>query len=55
MFLDIALSVAARSKVRRAAEENEPIPETWASEDDGLPTTDVRAAMRGLTQGRVGG
>lgn len=54
VLLDIALSVAARSKVRRAAEAGEAIPDTWATDADGHPTTDARAAIKGLMQA-VGG
>ena len=54
VILDIALSVAARSKVRRAAAKGEPIPATWATDEHGEPTTDAAAAMRGLMQA-IGG
>lgn len=55
VLLDMALSVAARSKVRRAAEADAPIPETWATNADGHPTTDAKAAMQGLMQAIGGG
>lgn len=55
VLLDMALSVAARSKVRRAAEAGAPIPETWATDADGHPTTDAKAAMNGLMQAIGGG
>lgn len=48
VLLDIALSVAARSKVRQAAAAGDPIPETWATDAHGQPTTDAKAAMQGL-------
>ncbi|MFT6076186.1 MAG: LDH2 family malate/lactate/ureidoglycolate dehydrogenase [Yoonia sp.] len=54
VLLDIALSVAARSKVRQAAEAGAPIPQTWATDASGHPTTDAKAAMHGLMQA-VGG
>lgn len=54
VLLDIALSVAARSKVRQAAEAGRAIPQTWATDADGHPTTDAKAAMHGLMQA-VGG
>lgn len=54
VILDMALSVAARSKVRRAAARGEAIPETWATDASGLPTTDAAAAMQGLMQA-IGG
>lgn len=54
VILDMALSVAARSKVRRAVAKGEPIPATWATDADGVPTTDATAAMGGLMQA-IGG
>ncbi len=54
VILDIALSVAARSKVRQAAKAGQPIPETWATDADGHPTTDAAKAMAGLMQA-IGG
>lgn len=54
VILDIALSVAARSKVRRAAAAGAPIPDTWATDEHGRPTTDAAAAMRGQMQA-IGG
>lgn len=54
VIFDIALSVAARSKVRRAALAGEPIPETWATDAQGRPTTDAAKAMDGLMQA-IGG
>jgi len=53
-MLDMALSVAARSKMRRAAEEGRAIPPDWATDAEGRPTTDARAAMAGLMQA-IGG
>lgn len=54
VILDIALSVAARSKVRQAAEAGMAIPQTWATDANGHPTTDAKAAMGGLMQA-IGG
>lgn len=54
VILDIALSVAARSKVRQAAAAGQPIPETWATDAQGIPTTDASEAMKGLMQA-IGG
>ncbi|NKX44540.1 Ldh family oxidoreductase [Roseicyclus persicicus] len=54
VMLDMALSVAARSKVRAAAQAGRPIPETWATDAEGRPTTDAQAAMAGLMQA-IGG
>lgn len=54
VILDIALSMAARSKIRQAAEADLAIPETWATDANGHPTTDAKAAMGGLMQA-IGG
>lgn len=54
VLLDMALSVAARSKVRAAASAGASIPETWATDAQGRPTTDAAAAMDGLMQA-IGG
>jgi len=54
VILDIALSVAARSKVRQAAAKGQAIPPTWATDEYGEPTTDAAAAMNGLMQA-IGG
>lgn len=54
VILDIALSAAARSKVRRAAIKGASIPSAWATDAQGIPTTDAAEAMKGLTQA-IGG
>ena len=54
VLLDMALSVAARSKVRAAAVAGKVIPDTWATDAAGRPTTDAAAAMKGLMQA-IGG
>ena len=46
--LDMAASVAARGHIRRAAQEGRAIPEGWALDSDGTPTTNPDAALRGL-------
>lgn len=48
LILDMATSVVARGKIRRAAAAGETIPEGWALDKDGNPTTDARAAYDGL-------
>lgn len=48
LVLDMATAVAARGKIRRAAERGERIPEGWALDEDGRPTTDAAAAYRGI-------
>lgn len=54
IVLDMALSVVARGKIRLAALRNERIPEGWAFDEEGRPTTDPRAALRG-TLAPIGG
>ena len=48
IILDMALSVVARAKIRNAARRGESIPPTWATDRDGLPTTDPKAALDGF-------
>ncbi|GAA4332858.1 Ldh family oxidoreductase [Pigmentiphaga soli] len=48
IMLDMAISVAARAKIRRALQRGESIPATWATDADGRPTTDPRAALDGF-------
>jgi (2R)-3-sulfolactate dehydrogenase (NADP+) len=47
LLIDQASSAAAFVSIRRAAEEGKPIPEGWALDKFGKPTTDPREAMRG--------
>lgn len=46
--LDMANSVVARGKIVLAMKKGEKIPEGWAADKDGVPTTDARAAYEGL-------
>ncbi|MFN3661769.1 Ldh family oxidoreductase [Yoonia sp.] len=48
VVLDMALSVVARGKVRRAAARGEPIPVGWALDADGNPTTDAQKGYEGV-------
>ncbi|MFN7090192.1 MAG: Ldh family oxidoreductase [Allorhizobium sp.] len=48
IILDMATSVVARGKIRRAAQTNEPIPSGWALDADGNETTDARRAYDGI-------
>jgi LDH2 family malate/lactate/ureidoglycolate dehydrogenase len=48
IVLDMATSVAARGKIRRAAQLGQPIPEGWALDEEGRPTTDAEAAYKGI-------
>lgn len=45
--LDMSPSVAARGKIRKAARRNESIPEGYALDKRGKPTTDPNAALAG--------
>jgi LDH2 family malate/lactate/ureidoglycolate dehydrogenase len=47
IILDMAVSTVARGKIRLAAMKGEKIPEGWAFDDEGNPTTDPKAAIRG--------
>lgn len=47
-LLDMAMSVVARAKIRNAARKGEPIPDSWATDREGLPTTDPKAALDGF-------
>lgn len=48
VILDMAMSVAARAKIRNAKAAGQPIPEGWATDADGFPTTDPAAALKGF-------
>ena len=47
LVIDLSLSKVARGKVMVAAKQGEAIPEGWALDRDGNPTTDAEAAMQG--------
>jgi LDH2 family malate/lactate/ureidoglycolate dehydrogenase len=47
IVLDMASSVAARGKIRLAVSTGKPIPVGWALDNEGRPTEDPRAAMKG--------
>ena len=48
LVLDMATSVAARGKIRRAVQRRESIPSGWALDPQGRPTTDAEAAYKGI-------
>jgi LDH2 family malate/lactate/ureidoglycolate dehydrogenase len=48
IILDMAISVVARAKIRDALKAGKPIPDTWATDRDGNPTTDPKAALDGF-------
>ncbi|MEY3380554.1 MAG: hypothetical protein RL468_1152 [Pseudomonadota bacterium] len=47
-LLDMAMSVVARAKIRSALKRGESIPETWATDKQGRPTTDPAQALDGF-------
>jgi (2R)-3-sulfolactate dehydrogenase (NADP+) len=48
VLVDMALSAVARGKVAAKAKAGEDLPEGWAYDADGRPTTDPHAALRGM-------
>jgi (2R)-3-sulfolactate dehydrogenase (NADP+) len=50
IVVDLALSKVARGKILTASKRGEPIPEGWAKDADGNPTTDAAAAMAGTLE-----
>ena len=47
LVIDMSLSKVARGKTNAAAQVGESIPEGWAVDADGNPTTDPKAALAG--------
>ena len=47
LVIDLSLSAAARGRIMVAAREGKPIPEGWALDAEGNPTTDAKAALEG--------
>jgi (2R)-3-sulfolactate dehydrogenase (NADP+) len=47
LSIDLSLSAVARGKIMVAAREGKAIPEGWAIDADGRPTTDAKAALAG--------
>ena len=47
LVIDMSLSKVARGKVMLANQQNEKIPEGWAIDTDGKPTTDPKKALAG--------
>jgi L-2-hydroxycarboxylate dehydrogenase (NAD+) len=54
VVLDLAFGATAHGKIRVYAQKGEPIPEGWACDAEGRPTTDTAKALDGLIQ-PVGG
>lgn len=48
VVLDMANSIVAAGKIRVLQKEGKPVPEGWALTEDGEPTTDPAAAMKGI-------
>ena len=47
LVIDLSMAQVARGKIMMAASRGEPIPEDWALDADGKPTTDAAAALAG--------
>src|SRR6185437_14964503 len=47
LVIDLSLSKVARGNVMTAKQRREPIPEGWALDERGKPTTDPNEALRG--------
>ncbi len=47
-LLDMAMSVVARAKIRNALKAGQPIPDTWATDAQGQPTSDPGKALDGF-------
>jgi (2R)-3-sulfolactate dehydrogenase (NADP+) len=47
LVIDLSLSAVARGQIMVAARDGKPIPEGWAIDKDGRPTTDAKAALEG--------
>ena len=48
IVLDLALSAGAMGKIRLAESQKQPLPDGWAADDQGVPTTDPAAAIKGM-------
>lgn len=48
IVIDLSLSEVARGRIMVAAQKGEVIPEGWALDGDGRPTTDPKAALAGV-------
>lgn len=47
VVIDLSVSRVARGRIMAAAQKGEPIPEGWALDGEGRPTTDAKAALAG--------
>lgn len=50
IVIDMATSIVARGRIRKAAQAKAAIPADWALDADGVPTTDAEAALLGTIQ-----
>ncbi len=50
LVVDLALSLVARGRILTAAQKGEPVPADWAVDEEGRPTTDAQAALKGALQ-----
>lgn len=55
LVIDLSLSKVARGKIKLAADRGESIPDDWATDADGNPTTDAQAAIAGGSLLPMGG
>ncbi len=55
LIIDQSLTTVTRGKIMLAAQKNEPIPEGWALDRAGRPTTDPKAALEGGSLFPIGG
>lgn len=55
LMIDQSLTTVTRGKIMLAAQKNEPIPEGWALDRAGRPTTDPKAALEGGSLFPIGG
>ena len=54
VVVDMATSAVARGRIRKAARAGEKIPADWALDENGRPTTDAAAALKGTVQPLAG-
>jgi len=54
VVVDMAMSASAMGKIRLAQGRGEPIPEGWATDADGSPTTSASEAIGGMLQPAAG-
>jgi (2R)-3-sulfolactate dehydrogenase (NADP+) len=55
LVIDLSLSKVARGKIKLAADDGAPIPDDWATDSSGNPTTDAAAAIEGGSLLPMGG